>query len=142
MKNSLLFKSLFLGVFLTLVTNSCSVNDEVSSSNVVHVFSKNENQILFSKSPNFDWVNKQVEVSFEDNFEKFSEIDPVSNKGIKMGFSLSDNNLKQGITIKLKVTESNSVEYVNEIMIESYDLSQGKNEITIGYIDNKPYIIY
>jgi hypothetical protein len=56
---------------------------------------------------------------------------------------LTNNNLQQGITIKLKVIDyAAQSENINEIMIESFNLSKGRNQFTIGYNANKPYIIY
>jgi hypothetical protein len=104
---------------------------------------KLESEIVFAKSSNFDWNNKKVEVSFEDEFQDFLSIENLSKKKGKLGYELSSNNLQQGITIKLKVIDyiKNSVK-INEIMIESYDLNKGINHFTIGYNDNKPDIIY
>jgi hypothetical protein len=136
MKISKLIKSLFIGIFLTIFINGCSVNDETKNSSSSSKILNDESQLLFAKSPVFNWKNKKVEVSFEDNFQNFISIE-------KLGYSLSENNLKQGIIIKLKIFdfEDNSVN-INEIMIESFDLSKGINQFTIGYKDKTPYIIY
>jgi hypothetical protein len=90
---------------------------------------KLESEIVFAKSSNFDWNNKKVEVSFEDEFQDFLSIENLSKKKGKLGYELSSNNLQQGITIKLKVIDyiKNSVK-INEIMIESYDLNKGINQ--------------
>lgn len=136
MKISKLIKSLFIGIFLTIFINGCSVNDETKNSSTSSKILNDESQLLFAKSPVFDWKNKKVEVSFEDNFQNFISIE-------KLGYSLSENNLKQGITIKLKIVDfENKSVNINEIMIESFDLSKGINQFTIGYKDKTPYIIY
>jgi hypothetical protein len=58
-------------------------------------------------------------------------------------YELTDNNLQQGITIKVKVIDyAARSEKINEIMIEPFDLIKGKNQFTITYNGNKPYIIY
>lgn len=143
MKISVFFKYLFFAVLITAITNGCSVNDEIASNRSVEFLSKNGNQIIFVKSPEFNWKNKVVEVSFEDAFQKFSKIDLVNEQGNKMAYSLTKNNLEQGITIKLKITDTiNHSEHVNELMIESYDLVKGKNDFLIGCNTNKAYIIY
>ena len=136
MKISKLIKSLFIGIFLTIFINGCSVNDETKNSSSSSKILNDESQLLFTKSPVFNWKNKKVEVSFEDNFQNFISIE-------KLGYSLSENNLKQGITIKLKIVDfENKSVNTNEIMIESFDLSKGINQFTIGYKDKTPYIIY
>lgn len=131
MKNYFLIKYLLIGFFLTFFINGCSVNDEAES----------RNSVLFSKSPLFIWESKKVEVSFEDNFQKFESIDSVSTSGKRFGYSLSNNNLKQGVAIRVKVIDS-KFEEVNEIMIESFHLKPGLNQIKLGYNNNKPFIIY
>ena len=136
MKISKLIKSLFIGIFLTIFINGCSVNDETKNSSSSSKILNDESQLLFAKSPVFNWKNKKVEVSFEDNFQNFISIE-------KLGYSLSENNLKQGITIKLKIIDNESnIEKTSQIMIESFDLSKGINQFTIGYNDKTPYIIY
>lgn len=136
MKKSPIIKSLFVGVFLTVLINGCSVNYENKSNNSTSKISNGESQLLFAKSSVFDWENKSVVVSYEDDFKKFSTFE-------KSGYKLTDNNLKQGITVKLKVIDfENKTEKTNEIMIESFELSKGVNQFTIGYNDTKPYIIY
>ena len=136
MKISKLIKSLFIGIFLTIFINGCSVNDETKNSSSSSKILNDESQLLFAKSRVFDWKNKKVLVSFEDNFQNFISIE-------KLGYSLSENNLKQGITIKLKILDfENKSVNINEIMIESFDLSKGINQFTIGYRDKTPYIIY
>lgn len=136
MKISKLIKSLFIGIFLTIFINGCSVNDETKNSSSSSKILNDESQLLFAKSPVFNWKNKKVEVSFEDNFQNFISIE-------KLGYLLSENNLKQGITIKLKIVDfENKSVNTNEIMIESFDLSKGINQFTIGYNDKTPYIIY
>jgi hypothetical protein len=139
MKSTRLLKFLFLGFSLTFIANRCSVNEEASAK----ITAKKANEISFLKSPLFDWKNKKVEVSFEDDFENFESIDTVSIYGTQLGHSLSNNNLKQGIIIKLKVIDRvKSIDIINEIMIESYDLSSGINQFNIGFNNNKPFIIY
>lgn len=139
MKNYYLIKYILLGIFLTIITNGCSVNEESESSKL----NGKENVILFSKSPQFNWGTKKVEVSFEDDFQKFGCIDSVSISGDRLGYSLTNNNLKQGVAIRLKVIDLNSkLEKVDEIMIESYHLKSGLNQVALGYKNNKPYIIY
>jgi hypothetical protein len=60
-----------------------------------------------------------------------------------VGYLLSENNLRQGFTIKLKITDTiQHAEKTSEIMIEPYDLSRGINQFTIGYNGNTPSIIY
>lgn len=141
MKNTVLFKTLFLGICFIFLANGCDVNDDKATSK--DFFSNKENQLFINKSADFDWNNCKVEVSFEDDFEKFSNIEMVSKKGARLGHLLSENNLKQGITIKLKVIDNKSrSEEVAEIMIESFDLKKGKNHFTIGHTNNTPYIIY
>ena len=141
MKNTVLFKTLFLGIFFIFLANGCDVNDDKAASK--DFLSNMENQLLINKSTDFDWKNCKVEVSFEDDFENFSDIDVVSKNGKKCGYVLSENNLKQGLTIKLKVMNYHSrAEDIAEIMIEPFDLKEGKNELTIGHNNNMPYIIY
>lgn len=140
MKKSSFLKFLFIGFFLTVFVNSCSIGDD-NSSKKFDFFKDDKNQIVFHKSPNLSWGNRRVEVSFEDNLDQFYKMDIVSQEGIRVGYALSENNLKQGITIKLKITEVDKIESISEIMIEPYELEKGKNDFTIGYIENKPYII-
>ena len=136
MKTSKLIKSLFIGIFLTIFINGCSVNDETKNGTIESGLFKNESQLMFAKSPVLDWKNKKVVVSFEDDFQNFVSIE-------NLGYTLSHNNLKQGITVKLKIVDfKNKSEQINEIMIEPFDLSEGMNEFTVGYTNNKPYIIY
>lgn len=136
MKLSLLIKSLLLVFLVTTLFNGCSVNDETKNSNSSGTILDTKSHLMFAKSSEFNWSNKSVVISFEDNFQNFTSIE-------KLAYSLSDNNLKQGITVKLKVVDFQSKsEKVNEIMIESFDLSKGKNQFTIGYNESKPYIIY
>ena len=136
MKISKLIKSLFIGIFLTIFINGCSVNDETKNSSSSSKILNDESQLLFTKSPVFNWKNKKVVVSFEDNFQNFISIE-------KLGYLLSENNLKQGITIKLKIVDfENKSVNINEIMIESFDLSKGINQFTIGHNNLKPHIIY
>lgn len=136
MNISKLIKSSFLVIFLTLLVNGCSFNGEAKSGLAETAAMKDKCQILFEKSPLFDWTNKRVVVSFEDNLQNFTPVE-------KLGYVLSNNNLKQGITVKLKVIDfEDKSEKSNEIMIESFDLSKGVNQFTIGYNDKKPYIIY
>lgn len=139
MKKSNLIKSIFIGILLTFFINGCSVNEDAESRSSID----KENLILFSKSPLFNWGTKKVEVSFEDDFQKFESIDSVSVSGNRLGYSLSNNNLKQGVAIRLKVIDSKSkFENVEEIMIESFHLKSGLNQVALGYNDNKPYLIY
>ena len=143
MKIIYFFKSIFLGILLTLIVNSCSASDEQAQAVETDNLSSNENAIVFAKSPAFNWKNKNVEVSFEDAFQTFAPIDLISKNGEKVKYGLTDNNLKQGLTIKLKVTDSSTkAEIINEIMVERFDLEKGVNEFTIGCNENKAYIIY
>ena len=136
MNISKLIKSSFLVIFLTLFINGCSVNGEAKSGMAENTIQKDKCQLLFEKSPLFDWTNKRVVVSFENNLQNFIPIE-------KLGYVLSNNNLNQGITVKLKIVDfEDKSEKTNEIMIESFDLSKGVNQFTIGYNDKKPYIIY
>ncbi|WP_432672352.1 hypothetical protein [Flavobacterium sp. SM2513] len=136
MKKSNVIKSLFLVIFVTIFINGCSINYENKFGKSPAELLNNESQLLFTKSPIFNWKNKKVVVSFEDDFRNFNTFE-------KSGYILSENNLKQGITVQLKVIDFfKKSEIVNEIMIESYDLSKGVNQFTIGYNDNTPYIIY
>jgi hypothetical protein len=97
-------------------------------------------RLVFVKSSTFNWNQRRVEISFEDAFQQFYSVDI---KGNVVEYELTDNNLQQGITVKLKVTDyAAKSEKTNEIMIESFYLSKGKNQFTIAYIGNKPYIIY
>lgn len=143
MKISIIFKSLFLAVLLTAIANGCSVSDEIKSNRSVEFLSKNGNQIIFVKSPEFDWSNKIVEVSFEDALQEFLTVGLVSEQGNKMGYSLTANNMKQGLTIKLMITDTtDNSQQVNELMIEPFDLVKGKNDFLIGCNTNKAFIIY
>jgi len=143
MKKSYKTSSFFLAILLAFCANSCSNLDKNKAKIVDNLDDKLESEIVFAKSSNFDWNNKKVEVSFEDEFQDFFSIENLSKNKGKLGYELSSNNLQQGITIKLKVIDyiNNSVK-INEIMIESYDLNKGINHFTIGYNDNKPDIIY
>ena len=136
MKKFYINKRYLLGIFLTLFFSGCSISDEKKEE-------KFEHRIVFAKSPNLDWKYKKVEISFEDAFQDFLSIEQLSKKNDDLGYVLSNNNLKQGITIKIKVVDlfKNTID-LNEIMIESYDLNQGLNEFTVGYNDNKPNIMY
>lgn len=140
MKSSTFLKFLFFGVFLSFFINSCSVG-EYNSSKRLNFYSNDKDQIVFQKSPNLSWRNKKVAVSFEDNLDTFNKVDTVSKNGVRLGYALSENNLKQGITIKLKIIDIDKTENISEITIEPYEFEKGKNEFTIGYIDNTPYII-
>ena len=143
MKKSFTVRIFFLGIFLNAVFNSCSTSDYSKLEKSDAKFSLIENQICFAKSATIDWKNKKVTVSFEDAFEKFSNIEKESPEETHSRFSLSKNNLKQGITIQLKIQDLfNKSEKIAEIMIENYDLTSGLNEFTIGHKNNKPYIIY
>ena len=143
MKNALLIKSLFLGVSFTLINNGCSVNDQSSSKNPMSIFSKKNNEIRFTKCAHSNWNNKIVEVSFEDAFQEYYKVDSNNDEDSRVGYALSENNLRQGLTIKLRVIDTtNKTEKISEIMVESFDLEKGKNQFTIGYKDKSPYIIY
>ncbi len=143
MKNAIVSKSFLLGLFLTVILNGCSLNDTGDTSHVISNSKNIQNQILFAESKAFNWDNKRVEVSFEDDFNTFLPIDTTMKKGTKLGYSLSENNLKQGLTIKLKVIDfKRHTQKTNEIMIESFDLSKGTNQFTLGHKENTPYIIY
>jgi hypothetical protein len=136
MKNATVFKSIYLGIILTVFINGCSINNESSYTKLNSINSNKDSQIRFVKSPNFDWKNKKIVVSFEDDFQSFNAID-------NLGYKLSQNNLKQGITVKLKVVDfDNKSEKTTQIMIESFDLSAGINQFTVAYNNDKPYIIY
>ena len=139
MKKSNLIKSIFIGILLTFFINGCSVNEDAESRSSID----KENLILFSKSPLFNWGTKKVEVSFEDDFQKFESIDSVSISGTRLGYSLSDNNLEQGFAIRLKVIDPiTKSQQIDEIMIESFQLKSGLNQVVLGYNNSKPYIIY
>ncbi len=143
MKNSLLFKCLFLGILLTSIFNGCSVNDRMKFGIWENENGSSNNKIIFIKSSNLNWKNKIVQVSFEDEFQNFSPINMKTSDANYTEFRLSKNNLEQGVAIRLKVIDFfKKSEKVNEIMIESYDLSKGLNQFTIGYKDNTPFIIY
>ena len=143
MKNLLFIPTLFFVIFLTSIITSCSSTDENSRVEVARGANTDSNSIVFEKSAASDWKNKKVEVSFEDAFQKFSPIDAFAQNGKKVGYGLSNNNLKQGLTIKIKVSDSiTSSEKINEIMVEGFDLEKGINEFTIGCNENKAYIIY
>ena len=139
MKSYNLIKYILLGIFLPLIINGCSVNEDAESRRSTD----KENLILFSKSPLFNWGTKKVEVSFEDDFQKFESIDSVSISGTRFGYSLSDNNLEQGFAIRLKVIDPiTKSQQIDEIMIESFQLKSGLNQLVLGYNNSKPYIIY
>lgn len=140
MKSSTLCKFLFLGVFLTVFINSCSLGED-DSTKKLDFYAEDKDQIVFQKSPNLSWQKVKIEVSFEDDLDKFYKIDTFSQEGIQLGYALSTNNLKQGITIKLKITDEDYIDTISEITIEPYELKKGKNEFTIGHLDSKPYII-
>ncbi len=143
MKIFLLLKFLRIGVVVAFVIAGCAEGNDNAMIRSTDPSFKNESQILFAKSPNYNWKNKKVEVSFEDSFQKYVAVDAVSKTGKSTGLLLSKNNLQQGITIKLKVTDTVvRTKKTNEVMIESYDLHKGTNQFTIGYNDNKPHIIY
>jgi DNA-directed RNA polymerase subunit E'/Rpb7 len=96
--------------------------------------------LVFVKSSTFNWNQRRVEISFEDAFQQFYSVDIKDNV---LEYELTDNNLRQGITVKLKVIDyATKSEKTNEIMIEPFDLIKGKNQFTIAYNGNKPYIIY
>ena len=136
MKNAKLFKSILLGIILTVFTNGCSINNESSYTNLSSRSSNKDSQLRFVRSPDYNWKNKKMLVSFEDDFQSFTTID-------KLVYKLSQNNLKQGITVKLKVVDfENKSEKTTQIMIESFDLSAGINQFTVAYNNDKPYIIY
>ncbi len=143
MKSSFLFKSIFLAILLTSFLNGCSVNDSMNFDLWENGKSNSNSKIVFIKSSDNNWKNKKIEVSFEDTFQDFSPIDQKSLSENHKGFVLTTNNLKQGIAIRLKVIDflKNSFK-IKEIMIESYDLSKGLNQFTIGHKDNTPFIIY
>jgi hypothetical protein len=97
-------------------------------------------RLVIVKSSTFNWNQRRVEISFEDAFQQFSSIDVKNNEFV---YELTDNNLKQGITVKLKVIDyAARSEKTSEIMIEPFYLSKGKNQFTIAYNGNRPYIIY
>ena len=136
MKLSKLIDWLFIVIFLNILINGCSVNDKFKNDNVISTCLKNESQLMFAKCPNLDWKNKKVVVSFEDDFKNFISIETL-------GYTLSHNNLNQGITVKLKIVDfENKATQINEIMIEPFDLSEGTNEFAVGYTNNKTYLIY
>lgn len=139
MKNLPLLKFLFLGLFLTLITNRCSVSDRVNSKASMVPVAK----IQFFKSPRLDWKNKKVEVSFEDDFQEFKLVDTKETARNQSQLVLSTNHLKQGITVRVKMIDMNKkIEKINEIMIESYDLPKDINQFAIGYNENTPFIMY
>ena len=143
MNKSLFIRLFFLGFFPITLFNGCSINEERTSENSHEFDLGTKKHVVFSKSPKFDWNRKKLEVSFEDAFEHFLSIDVLNNSGNQLGYALSKNNVQQGITIKLKVIdEIKNSEKINEIMLEPYDLTKGINKFTIGYNENKPYIIY
>lgn len=139
MKTAVLHKCILLGLLLAFLLNGCSTSDETTSRNIANL----DNTLVFSKSPDVNWHHLKVEVSFEDDLQEFTEINSVSNNTIKSKYTLTANNLRQGITVKLKIIDlDKSIQKTNEIMIESFDLKNGLNEFVIGYKDYKPYIIY
>lgn len=143
MIKSLFIRLFFSGIFLATLIYGCTVNEERTSENSLKNDLSKKNQVVFSKSPNFNWNHKKVEVSFEDEFESFSSIEVLNKTEGLPKYALSKNNVQQGITIKLKVIdEIKNSEKINEIMLEPYDLTKGINEFSIGYNENKPYIIY
>lgn len=141
MRNAATLKSLFLGICLVAMVNGCDVSEEEKSN--FDLTKVAESQLFIKKSAFFDWKNRDVVISFEDSFDNFSDINAASEDGKTIGYILSENHLKQGVTIRLKTVDNQTkTEKVAEIMIESYDLKEGKNQFTIGHINNKPYIIY
>lgn len=139
MKTTVSFKSIIFGLFIVVFINGCSSEDEILLNNS----KESDNVILFSKSPEFDWNHLKVEVSFEDNLEEFKPIESGLISGNKLHYSLTKNNIEQGIIVKIKMLNlQNHLEKTKEIMIEHFDLKSGENEIVIGYTDYKPYIIY
>ena len=59
-----------------------------------------------------------------------------------MGYKLTDNNIKQGFSVRFKIIDSdNKSEYINEIMIEPFKLKTGKNNLILGYHNNTPTIL-
>ena len=143
MKKFYINKRYLLGIFLTLFFNGCSISDENKKEKRDASDVNFEHKIVFTKSTTVDWNYKKVEISFEDAFQDFMSIEQLSRNAQNQGYVLSNNNLKQGITIKIKVVDrsKNNIS-LNEIMIEPYDLKKGVNEFTIGYNDNKPNIMY
>ena len=136
MKNLSILKSIFLSVIVAILVSGCSASDEATTSDKV-------GQIMFFKSSQFDWKYKQVEVSFEDNFQNFKSINGSSVTEKQFVSLLSANNLKQGVTVRLKVLDAiDHSEKMSEIMIESFDLKLGLNQIAVGYKNDKPFIIY
>jgi hypothetical protein len=59
-------------------------------------------RLVIVKSSTFNWNQRRVEISFEDAFQQFYSIDVKNNEFV---YELTDNNLQQGITIKLKVID-------------------------------------
>lgn len=136
MKIITVLKFIFLIIFLIFIVNACSIKQDEDATFEAH-------KIVFLKSTQFNWKNKKVEVSFEDAFQQFLSIDSISSNKSRNEFSLSVNNLAQGIAVRFKVVDEVQKKYkITEIMIEPYDLSRGINQFSIGYTDNKPYIIY
>ena len=134
MKSQRILKAFFVTLFAFFLINGCSNRDGESTFK--------ETQIFFLKSSKYNWDNKLVKVSFEDDFDDFKTLNVVSNSGVKMGYKLTDNNIKQGFSVRFKIIDSdNKSEYINEIMIEPFKLKTGKNNLILGYHNNTPTIL-
>jgi Flp pilus assembly protein TadB len=135
-----MYKALFFLVLLIIIAILCSNSFDFKLNKDETKKTNNNSRLVFAKSSTSNWNQKRVEISFEDAFQEFHSID---NKDNTLLYDLTDNNLQQGITVKLKVIDcALQSEKINEIMIESFDLIEGKNQFTIAYNGNKPYIIY
>lgn len=134
MKSQEILKVFFSTLFIFFLINGCSIRDDESTFK--------ENQIVFLKSSNYNWNNKIVRVSFEDDFENFKTLNGVSRSGVQIGYNLTDNNIKQGFSVRFKIINTdNKSENINEIMIEPFKLKTGTNKLIIGLHENTPTIL-
>jgi DNA-directed RNA polymerase subunit E'/Rpb7 len=132
--------SALFAVLSMVIAIGCSNSYDPKLKNVETKIVNTNSRLVFAKSSTSNWNQKRVEISFEDAFQQFY---PIDNKENELLYELTDNNLQQGITIKVKVIDyAARSEKVNEIMIEPFALSKGRNQFTKGYNANKQYIIY
>jgi hypothetical protein len=140
MKEYFSYEGVLLAVVAAAIAIRCSNSYDFKLENAKTKIIPTNSRLVFVKSSTSNWNQRRVEISFEDAFQQFYSVDIKDNV---LEYELTDNNLKQTITVKLKVTDyAAKSEKTNEIMIESFYLSKEKNQFTIAYIGNKPYIIY
>jgi hypothetical protein len=140
MKEYFSYEGVLLAVVAAAIAIRCSNSYDFKLENAKTKIIPTNSRLVFVKSSTSNWNQRRVEISFEDAFQQFYSVDIKDNV---LEYELTDNNLKQTITVKLKVTDyAAKSEKTNEIMIESFYLSKGKNQFTIAYNGNRPYIIY